>query len=124
MADIEKESFKAIMTVLESGGQDAVNLLKQIKPDASQEELEAVYNASISKLREAQTDLGKGVGETVSGITAEIMRTTEGFELQELPDGSAVITAVGDMAKAYSELYARMLNDTEHTTSDLNHVYA
>jgi hypothetical protein len=43
------------------------------------------------------SDLGKGVGETVTGLAMNIMQVTDGFELAQLDDGSAVITAVGDM---------------------------
>jgi len=42
-----------ILRVLESGGQNAVNLLKQIKPDASSDELEAAFNSQINKLTDA-----------------------------------------------------------------------
>jgi len=42
--NIQKQYDLLILETLESGGQAAVDLLKQIKPDASSEELEAVYN--------------------------------------------------------------------------------
>ena len=43
------------------------------------------------------SDLEKSVGETVTGLAMNIMQVTDGFELAELDDGSAVITSVGDM---------------------------
>jgi len=63
-----------IISVLESGGENAVNLLKQIKGNnVSSDELVAVYNAAMDPLRTATEDLTKGVGETVSGISIGIM---------------------------------------------------
>ena len=123
MAEIEEESFKAIITVLESGGQAAVNLLKKIKPDASSEELEAVYNNQINKLRQAREDLNKGVGETISGIAVPIAQAA-GFAVTKLDDGTAVINSIGDMVAANNLLYEEMKKNNEATISDINTQYA
>jgi hypothetical protein len=41
-----------ILQVLESGGQDAVDLLKQIKPEASSDELKTAFDSQINKLND------------------------------------------------------------------------
>jgi hypothetical protein len=112
-----------ILRVLESGGQDAVDLLKQIKPNASADELSSVYNNAINKLRTAQEDLGKGVGETISGLAADIGETTGALGVVRLDDGTAVITAVHDMVSAYAAIYTAMEETAGHTTADLNSAY-
>lgn len=114
-----------IISILEQGGQQAVNVLKQLKgEEVTTSELEAAFNnSSIAKLRTATDELTKGVGETVTGYTKNIMQAAE-FGLAELDDGSAVITSVGDMVQAYANLYAAMQETANHTIGDLNNVYA
>ena len=110
---------------LNQGGQVAVDAIKAIKgTEATTAELEAAFNnSSIVKLRTAATELTKGVGETVSGYTKNIMAAA-GFGLAELDDGSAVITSVGDMTQAYANLYAAMKANNDSITADLNSAYA
>ena len=121
MVSTEEEAFKAIMQVLESGGQAAVDLLKQIKPDASQEELEAAFNSQINKLN----DIMSQVGDLVAGQFVG----TEGKLYQVLNrvgavDDSGVIKAGFDMVEVYAAIYAEMTKTAGATTAGLNDAYA
>ena len=131
-ADGSKLTDEALLTMaeqwinqIEQGGTLAVEAIKAIKGEnATASELEAAFNnSSIAKLRTAAGELTKGVGETVTGYTKNIMQAA-GFGLAELDDGTAVITSVGDMVQAYANLYAAMKEATGRTTSDLNNAYA
>ena len=113
-----------IVNILYQGGEAGVKWLKELKPDASSEEIASVYNAAINRLRTAEEELGKGVGETVSGLAADIIRTTSGFKYQEIGNGDIVIEAVGDMVEAYNILYNLMNANAQKTTADLNKLYA
>ena len=125
LSQIGELSIEDILDILNNGGEKAVDLLKQLKGEnVTTSELEAAFNNSqIAKLRTAAGELTKGVGETVTGYTKNIMQAA-GFGLAELDDGTAVITSVGDMVQAYINLYAKMEEDTTHTTGDLNSIYA
>lgn len=125
LAQVGELSIEEMLDILNNGGQNAVDLLKQLKGEnVTTSELETAFNnSSIAKLRTAAGELTKGVGETVTGYTKNIMQAA-GFGLAELDDGSAVITSVGDMVQAYTNLYAAMKSNADATTGDLNSAYA
>ena len=123
LAETEDYASQAIIEIIDNGGKDAVDLLKQIKGEhVTSDELIEVYNSSIEKLRTAYTDVGKKVGESVSGPAIEILAAA-GYTFETLEDGTAVITAVGDMAQAYANVYKQMQANAEHTTADLNNTF-
>ena len=118
------EMIQTFITTIDKGGENAVQLIKDIKgADASSEELAAAYNAQINRLRDAMDDVSKQVGETVVGYSINVLEAA-GYTLQKLDDGTAVITAVGDMVAAYNLIYNRMKETSEATTADLNSAYA
>ena len=109
---------------LDAGGEIAVEALKRIKGEnVTAEELESVYNASIGRIRQAAEELTKGVGETVTGPIIGIMDAAN-FDLQELGQGKAVITSIGNMVEAYQRLYALMSSNSQATTAEINSLYA
>lgn len=117
-----------IMTVLSKGGESAVALVKQMKgKNATPEDLTAAYNAAMDPLRTATEDLTKGVGETVSGISINLMKAA-GYKLAELDDGTAIIQQVSDsvegMVAAYLAIYQQMQKTAGATQADLNNAYA
>lgn len=114
-----------IIEILYSGGEEAVNVLKQLKgKEVTSEELSAVYNAGMNRLTAAQEALESGAGTILTGLAAEIATTAKGITTQSLPDGSVVITEVTNMVDVYANLYARMSKTAGATTSSLNAAYA
>ena len=124
--ELTDEMLVNFITAIDNGGQAAVDALIAIKgiENVTSDELVAAFNnSSIVKLRNAVTDVTKAVGETITGASIEIMQDA-GFELARIDDNTAVITAVGNMVDAYVQIYARMLQDANVTTADLNNTYA
>lgn len=116
----EKQQL-TILRVLESGGQAAVDLLKQIKPDASSDELEAAFNSQINKL----TDVLSQVSDLVAGEFVG----TEGKLYEVLAragavDSNGVVESGFEMVKVYAEIYAEMQKTNGKTIAGLNDVYA
>jgi len=104
-----------MLSTLTSGGEAAVEALKKLKGEtATSQDLEAVYNSSINKLRTAFSDLSKNAGESISETAIAIISSLgeeSGFKLEMLDDGTAVITAIGNMVNAYAALYAAMVSN-------------
>lgn len=120
--EITKEEYDlAILRVLESGSQNAVNLLKKIKPNASPEELEAVYNSQINKLNDAMNQVGDlVVGQFVGteGKLYEILARVGAV------DENGVVQTGFDMVAIYAAIYDEMTNTAGATTAGLNDAYA
>jgi len=121
-SDAQAEQF---IQTLESGGEAAVQALKDLKgsENVSSAEISAVYSAKINELRSAAEEVTKGVGEIISSSAAEILNGIAGFDLTDIGGGNYVINAVGDMVDVYISLYARMKSTAEHTTAELNDMY-
>ena len=123
--EVRKAVTKGIISTIYNGGEEAVKVLKQLKgKEVTSEEISAVYNAGINRLNTAEEALASGAGTVLTGLAAQIARTSEGIKVTNLPDGSAVITSVTSMVDVYANLYARMKNTAEATTSSLNAAYA
>ena len=116
---------KEIIATIYNGGEEAVKVLKQLKgKEVTSEEISAVYNAGINRLNAAEEALASGAGTVLTGVAAEIARVSDGIEVVNLPDGSAVITSVTSMVDVYANIYKRMQNTAGATTSSLNAAYA
>lgn len=118
---IAKQYDLAILSILESGGQAAVDLLKQIKPDASQEELEAVFNSQINKLNDVMSQVGDLVAGQFVGTEGKLY---EILNRAGAVDGNGVVQAGFDMVSVYAAIYAEMSKTAGNTTAGLNDVYA
>jgi len=88
------------------------------------DEISAVYNAQMNRLRTAMESLESGAGTIVYGLAEQIARSSEGITYKELPDGGVVITAVSSMVDAYANIYKQMSATAEATTAELNSTFA
>ena len=118
---ITKQYDLAILSILESGGQAAVDLLKQIKPDASQEELEAVFNSQINKLNDVMSQVGDLVAGQFVGTEGKLY---EVLRRAGAVDGNGVVQAGFSMVDVYAAIYAEMTKTVGVTTAGLNDAYA
>ena len=124
-AQIKGLTSEQIVSILYAGGEEAVNILKQLKGDnITADEVSAVYNAGINRINAAMEALEQGEGAILQGMAAEIAKVSDGITTQTLPDGSVVITSVTSMTDAYSRLYAQMSQESAKTTASLNSLYA
>ena len=106
-------------SLLESGGEQAISVMKEIAADAGRElstdEIKAAYRAQVEpiiSLVESLDTLNKGSIVDKNQIEALVQA---GFTVNE----HGVITAVGDMAAAYESLYDQMRATAEATTVEL-----
>ena len=110
-----------ILETLESGGQAAVDLLKQIKPDASQEELEAAFNSQINKLNDVMSQVGDLVVGQFIGTEGKLY---EVLSRAKAVDDNGVVKAGFNMVEVYAAIYAEMTKTAGETTAGLNDAYA
>ena len=120
--------IEAALSNIAQGGLKAITTLSQIASASgtklSDSQVESIYAASQNRLIAAQESLEKGVGTVLSGSAAVIARAAAGIEVQELPTGQVVITAVNDMVQAYELIYAELKYNANATTEQLNSTYA
>ena len=121
--DSTEEEFEAIISVLSNGGQAAVDLLQQIKPNASAEELGSVYSNAINRLNDALTNAEDFIVGSMVNTTSKLYQVLTRVN----PNGvnaDGVITAAYDMVEVYAAIYAEMSVTQGRTTAGLNEAYA
>ena len=116
----EKQQL-TILHILESGGQAAVDLFKQIKPDASSNEIQAVFNSRINKLNDVLGQVGDLVAGQFVGTEGKLY---EVLSRASAVDDNGVVKAGFDMVEVYTSIYAEMTKTAGATTAGLNDVYA
>lgn len=118
-----EDGFEAIISVLSNGGQDAVDLLNWIKPDASAEELASVYSNAINRLNNALTDAENFVVGSMVNTTSKLYEILSRVNPENI-NADGVITAAYDMVEVYAAIYAEMTKTAGATTAGLNDAYA
>ena len=118
---IAEQYDQLILETLESGGQAAVDLLEQIKSDASQEELEAAFNSQINKLNDVMSQVGDLVAGQFVGTEGKLY---EVLARAGAVDDNGVVKASFDMVAVYAAIYAEMSKTAGATTAGLNDAYA
>ena len=111
-----------ILETLESGGQAAVDLLKQIKPNASADELSSVYSNAINRLNDALADAGEFIKGSMINTTSELYQILKSINPAGV-NADGVITATYDMVEVYAKIYAEMSQTAGATTAGLNETY-
>ena len=112
------QQIKNDIMVLEAGGQAAINVLKTYKPDASTNDIEAVYKSKVNRISSAMEKLlTLEVGDVLDDTTIATLGSS-------ITVKDNVVTSIGDLVAAYEQLYEEMASANEATTSDLNKAYA
>ena len=120
----DEATLEYYVNSIEAGGKEAVEAVRALKgKNTTAEDVEAALNAGMNRINQVITDLEKGVGEIINEDTARILQAA-GWGITSLGDGQYVIESVGNMVIAYQKIYEEMENTANHTTADLNKVYA
>ena len=115
-----KSEAEDTLKVLSIGGQQAVNRLKSIKGDLTQDEIDAAYHAQIAPIKSVYEQLSElQVGSVVAKDQIDILNQA-GFTV----NADGVITSTGELVQAYKSLYDQMRATNEATVAELNTAYA
>ena len=116
-----KEYDDRLIDRIEKGGLDAVEALREVKPEASSEEIQNVYRAIVDDQLNAL--------ETIGSLTAGQIIATNGALYDALSklgmvDNNGVINETFNMVAAYTKIYENMKDTAGKTQLDLNKAYA
>ena len=128
LIDTAKEkAAENFVSIIENGGKAAVIAMEELAVLKGEEltsaDIEKAYLAQITPLQNSLEQLSYGIGSIVSGKTIELLNDTN-YTLQNLGNGSAVITSLGDISKAYKNYYDALVATNEATLAELNDAYA
>ena len=120
----DKEKIKEI---LQGGGQDAVILGQKIasysQQDLSSQDIETLYNGSISPYLNALEKVIAKPGEIVDKITADIINASSG-EATLLASGQYVVQSVADLYTAYGLILDKLRESGTATLEKINQTAA
>ena len=114
---------QTIVTILDRGGQKAVDLLKQIKPTASGDEISTVYSIAINRLNDALTDAEDFVVGSMVNTASKLYQVLQRVNPSGV-NADGVITAAYNMVDVYAAIYAEMEDTEGKTIAGLNQAYA
>ena len=102
---------------LDSGGQEAVDLIKQLDENATPEQIEAAYKNNITPMLNLVDGLSNlGVGSFVDPKWIELLQKENAFEI----DGNGMITSINDVAKAYQNALDSIAAAGNASVHDIN----
>lgn len=120
----DKEKIKEI---LQGGGQNAVILGQKIasysQQDLSSQDIETLYNGSISPYLNALEKVIAKPGEIVDKITADIINASSG-EATLLTSGEYVVQSVADLYTAYGLILDKLRESGTATLEQINQTAA
>jgi hypothetical protein len=119
--EIRDAAIDKDIEILEAGGNAAVEILKQYHPDATSEEIEAAYKSRVNRYIDTMNKLNDlQIGNVIVDKDIQNLLVNAGFKF----NADGVITKVGDMLQAYTDIYYKMKETAKATTSELNAAYA